>query len=620
VVATVADPLHTHLPLFLDGQAEAIEQSMQAAGWEFSQQWRPWVDHFDGNEPDINARRAQRRMQRDQEELPGILIFRGNSTEPRNCSGTKSDTKEEANVPKCALFVLLVPETVTGGISGPAFEAAMHLAKALSPNPIGLLAPSFSGSFASLAELVKPWKGSIASAVYSGGASNFEYAKAFEKNTGLVFHSGILNSKDYQAAACATLAKYGMTEQGAALLKEDEGGFAPSLATDLWTGSHGEKCPVETYIFPRDISHLRNAYQEALGSTVPSPYSDQPSGLNFTIRDPNSGEDSIPTFSETQTPLTQDAALNSITTELRQMHTNAVFISATNKLDELFLLRALRQACPDIRVFIDEPDILYVTAADREALTGTVIFSSYPMSFEGDRWLDRNPEAVPPVFSEAILEGLYNVGQLLLKRMNATLTPPVLHGYKQPGQRYPGVWILTLSRSGFYPVDFLAIQDKASWFEPNPNSKGEQFPPFVERLPPRGWLITLFYVSTLIVLGCLFFLYSNCSGNVKFIWLALADSNYPPKLEALLGVALSLTALVWILASPWWNALFTGPALLRGFVLAGALAPLVTFVAAIYILWFQSGQVKAAVKKARWRTLLSSGLPVVAYFVGSSGI
>jgi hypothetical protein len=39
---------------FLDAQLEAIERSLQWAGWEFAGQWLPWTDHFDASEGDIN--------------------------------------------------------------------------------------------------------------------------------------------------------------------------------------------------------------------------------------------------------------------------------------------------------------------------------------------------------------------------------------------------------------------------------------------------------------------------------------------------------------------------------------------------------------------------------------
>src|SRR5581483_11189030 len=114
----------------------------------FAEQWTPWIDRFDNGTKEINARRAERRLEREQEELPGVLVFRGSPTNPHGRPQ--------------ALFIFLVPETATAGIHGPVFYTAMHLASVLSRNPhgnqIALLAPGYSGSFPSLAQLTNEWQ------------------------------------------------------------------------------------------------------------------------------------------------------------------------------------------------------------------------------------------------------------------------------------------------------------------------------------------------------------------------------------------------------------------------------------------------------------------------------
>src|SRR5580658_9051410 len=194
IVATLPSPLHTRMMVFLDAQLEVIERSLQSAGWEFAGQWLPWMDRFDASEGDIGERRRQRRLQLEQEELPGVLIFR--STAPTNLFPANKH-----------LFVFVVPETATSGIGAPPFYAALHMANTLSTkdHEIGLLAPTFSGSFSSLTRIVTAWqRGSrgkgyrraIHHDVYSGAASNVAYAKAFEAGANLYFHSGIVNTRD----------------------------------------------------------------------------------------------------------------------------------------------------------------------------------------------------------------------------------------------------------------------------------------------------------------------------------------------------------------------------------------------------------------------------------------
>jgi hypothetical protein len=606
VIATVADPSHTHLALFLDQQTEAIERSVQNLGWQFAGQWLPWGDYFSGDQTDINGRRIQRRLQREQEEMPGILVFRKNGLDTKY-------TETPAHWP--GLFVFLVPETVTAGINIPSFHTAMNLARVLSPQGnVGLLAPTFSGSFPSLETVANQWKSSLYATVYTGSASNSGYADAFKKME-LNLYGGIFNSDDYKTAVCTILKHYDLSrkDQTTALLKEDEGGFQQSLG-DQWP------CRIQTFIFSRDISHLRNAYKDNFADTVPNPYSDQPPRLSFTIQDPNRGEDSIPTFSQTQTPLMQEAVLANITGEIEKAHIHTVLISATNRLDALFLLRALRVACPDTRIIIDNPSLLFVSAADREALTGAIFLSPYPMSFQGDAWLDKTQNGDRIAFSDAGIEGLYNVSQLLLKDIGAwqpshRTDKLSLHSYQQPGQDHPGVWVLTLTRNGFFPIDLSTNTDPRNWFKPNPDGKGGELPKGLDFLPSRGWLFTVLIVF---IVNVLFFLVLIRASlwNSGFIWLNMAD-NPEPKLGSLLTASLSLSALMWVLAWPWWNAqlssssgehLFDWRVLtLKLLIVAGWLVPLAALVVVIVLLFRHR-----LILQSKWQQIRYV-LPVVLY-------
>jgi hypothetical protein len=118
IVATVADPVHSRMQLFFDAQIQAIEKAVAIHKWEFATQWLPWRDHSDSS-GGIAEQLRERQLEREQEALPGILVFR------RNASPSDIFSSE-------ALFVLLVPETPTKGIAGDAFYAALHLARLLS--------------------------------------------------------------------------------------------------------------------------------------------------------------------------------------------------------------------------------------------------------------------------------------------------------------------------------------------------------------------------------------------------------------------------------------------------------------------------------------------------------
>ncbi|MGA3072240.1 MAG: hypothetical protein ABSG56_00975 [Bryobacteraceae bacterium] len=596
IIVTVPDPLHTRMTLTLDGQVEAIERSLQSAQWEFAGQWMPWNDRFDGREKDIAERHRQRELQAIGESIPGILIFR-------------SHPAEGGFPAKRLLFVLLAPETATSGIAWRPFVSALNLAAVLaSPGrPIGLLAPSFSGSFSSLTALVKEWQAAhpqdapLAHAVYSGSASSFSYADAFKQATQLEFHGGVVDTPDiYQDVFCKSLlADYNIDSHKAALLKEDETGFASAFEE--------KGCHVRQYVFPRDISHLRNAAQDASAIPASEAYSDPGRNLNFSIRDPDSGEDSIPTYSPVQTPLAQDAIVESIARELSERETRLVFIAASNPLDIMFLMRAIRRVTPDVRMVTDNPQILMVPLASQDPLSGTVVLSTYPMFADGELWLDQSGERM--IFPDPSAQGLFNVTQLLLRDLGAFPADKLqLRGYSplDGGSAYPGVWALSLTRTGFLPLAYYqrkwretaalppkggAAPEDRGWLRKNPylNQPRSSWAIF----PPRSWRITVFCTSGACLLLSLLLVWCNVAPAArKPYWLAVTE-GLGPRLMVLIAAGLSLVAEQWFLACPALfplDRILSNPAApLAGvafgaLVLAGLLAPLA---AVAYVLFLQ---------------------------------
>ena len=553
IITTAADPRHTRLSLFFDRQIEAIERSLQPLGWEFATQWLPWNDPFNSEENDIGERRHQRWLERQQEEFPGVLVFR--------------HAPEHHDFPPRALFVFIVPETPISGINGPSFFAAMRLAQELSTgkNQIGLLAPSFSGSFDSLARALdacakNSWteRHALHPIVYGGSISSREHAEAFANKTHLTFYSGIAATEDYETAFKHLIDLYQIPRDQAAYLVEDESAFSGSFATPPHEGD-----AIPRFVFPRDIDHLRNAYRDAVTGPGGDRQSAPGAAIDFSIKDPNVGEDGIPTFSDKQTPLSQDAAVAAITSELKRRHTRMVYIAATNSLDALFLARLVRQNSPDVRVLFGSGEILFVTAATDSALTGTLFLSTYPMFFSGDDWLDRlrmNRDRIQ--FAAPEFQGFFNVTQMLVAGLGAARRDQLeLRGYgqfrdesPQSAGAHPGLWLLSLTRSGVRPIDLLDENDAqhSRWFNETLASN-----PLVpqDEPPPFEWRLTVILLSVAIFAGSFVLLGCNVDDLVsRPMWLALTD-GYPYRLLALLGACLSASALEWLLSYPVWRAI-----------------------------------------------------------------
>src|SRR5262249_28590713 len=158
--------------------------------------------------------------------------------------------KSEAHYAAEVLFVLLVPETPTKGIAGEAFNAALNLARLLSSEGrIGLLTPTFSGSFESLTRFVSAWDSAhphvLYQKVYGGSISSASSAKGFRKNTKFEFYSGIANSDAYQNEFRSILDRYKIKPKDAAYWVEEDSGLGGAFRQDT------NETPL--YTFPREI-------------------------------------------------------------------------------------------------------------------------------------------------------------------------------------------------------------------------------------------------------------------------------------------------------------------------------------------------------------------------------
>jgi hypothetical protein len=566
IVATVADPVHSRMQTFFDGQIQSIEKAVAMHGWEFATQWLPWRDHVDNSSGGIEERRRERQLEREEEAMPGVLVFRR--------SGRTSD----------ALFVLLVPETPTKGIAGDAFYAALQFARVFSGDgcepsggacKTGLLAPSFSGSFDSLTRLLQPWDDpeTIYKTVFGGSISSFDNAKHFEhasinKRTQFKFRSGIADSDSYMAAFDQVLDYYSIDHSKAAYWVEDESGFGAAFqhSREKKKEKEIETEEIPIYRFPREISHLRSAYQEATQGSRNTVRTGAPT-LDFSLKDPSHGEDSIPVFSDTHTPVGQSAAISAITDEFRNEGTRMVFILAANTLDSLLLARFVRTESPNTRVLIGDADTLFIPAASQESLTGTLFLSTYPMFILGQEWLTRAANGGHGdtekhlIFPSASHQGLFNVAQLLLTQIGAA--HPVekgdcLYGYRQltipsGGSKddYPGLWLLTVTHSGFLPLNWFQATRGTDWFalrsdsscapaETTSTALEERFP---LDPPSTGWYVVTFGISLTIILTCVWLLRAG--------YFLASERWFLP----LLGAGLSLTAAQWILLLPAWRIL-----------------------------------------------------------------
>lgn len=413
VIALVPDPIHTRLALFFDRSLEALQQAAQRKGYTFDRSIMPW-DRYPREEPsNWETRAEQEDEQRLRETYPGLMIFR-RSKEPENSRQART------------LFVLVVSETPTAGLNRAQFRNSLDLISQLrgTPplpdewnDPLLVQGPTFSGSLESLEqELQGEAREKVASRVfvYSGTVTgphsitwfgdqtkSFAQFASFQENddyTRAQFLQYICD-RGYQPREVAILSEdetvYGALPYGT--LRKEEAQATPATKPESDAGQHdstGQRmsngCRKQTAFapldedvvklhFPREISYFRYAYQKA--SALQPSSSPSPSGnaiLQFDTSGTGSDDDSVAPYATAQTPLSQEAVMLGIVSQLQKHQIKFTLLLATDPVDDLFLAGYLRKAYAQGEVVITVPDLLFAREADPN-LRGVLALNTYSL-------------------------------------------------------------------------------------------------------------------------------------------------------------------------------------------------------------------------------------------------
>jgi hypothetical protein len=536
MIAIVPDPVHSHLLLAFDRSVEALQLSAEAMHYLQDRYWLPWQPQTPGA--------PQEPQGGDKSKQPGLLLFRmnGPAAQPSNGKSTKP----------AVLYVFLVAETSTAGIHGTQFSNAVQYVQQVckksadyagctNGNNISILGPTFSGSLASLRALTQS-QNSLQFTAYSGTASSIcaIHDQGLFKQSALIedfspdclkqnippapnldFRSMVGDEETAVQKFLATLKDRDAIQCGkgnaaqVAILSEADttyggaAGIAEATKTDENTrGPAHDECFYTHFRYPREISSLRNAAasSEPPAVTKQSNSSDDPAYLPFTLADqqPNSG-DEPPDFSWTQGPLSKEAVLMKFAAELRRGHYKYVGLIGTNVVDVLFLAKFLRSACPDVRLFIFDADLLFERDTDNAPYIGMLSISTYPLIGRDLSWI-RTQQAPPRLpFADQFEQGLYNAAVLAMKKaLAAQQNPPLMEvgaDKFDPATGILPVWVTIAGTGGYWPVQMIAAQrvDK---------TKAEI--PFIARMDsedfsPAWWTLTLLLAAMGIFQAWMFF-------------------------------------------------------------------------------------------------------------------
>lgn len=139
VIASLPDPVHTHMALLFYRGIETIQSAAQASGYLFSRAWMPWDISTHPESTDFTVRIAHEELADLKQSLPGLMIF---------------DKSGSNGVAASILFVFVVGETPTGGLHVEQFQNALNIRQSILADSTAD-GPAFSGSLSSLYSILK---------------------------------------------------------------------------------------------------------------------------------------------------------------------------------------------------------------------------------------------------------------------------------------------------------------------------------------------------------------------------------------------------------------------------------------------------------------------------------
>jgi hypothetical protein len=482
LIATVPDPVHTHLSLLFDRQVAAIEQAVQQAGYLFSRAYLPWDNAQHPEDTSYSVRLGQQDYQASREEYPGLLVFH---------NAEKINSKYPGLRP---LFVFLVAETPTGGINKDQFSTALTAIQDIcskgcaDPTPadgegnLFILGPTFSGSLYSLHAIVMEMgkNGNYPGVtIHSGTATDNDTIQWFNHSTAgfrkkefpkddprgaaVQFQSFQKDSRQALDRVLDFACSQGYQPDKIAVLSEDETAYGNVFRPANLPGANAPRTAacsenaetrqgrVLRLNFPRDFSALRNAYQRDLEASA-SPSGAPRSTLRLNLEDEGNDDDSVASFSPGQTPLSEEAIMMGIVTNLREQKINLVVIEATSPLDIVFLVRYLRVADPDARIVTLNTEMLLPRQVDDPHLRGVMQFVSYPLVPGLDDGTAGVCGKIPQVFPSDDSAGTFLATLSLLKAQGSAYDCFQYEAASADSGATDRLWLTVLGRDQFWPV------------------------------------------------------------------------------------------------------------------------------------------------------------------------
>jgi hypothetical protein len=446
LIATLPDPVDTHLDWLFDSNLDALKRAFETAGYVIDRFWLPWGRDDRPAAPFASpAPRA--------EERPGVLLFRG---APAGAGGK----------PRLGLLYV-VGESPTSGVKKAALRAALEerrdLLTTLLPSDAGqavpMVAPVFSGSADSLVRVLEGFRlSSGASFVLRSGTATATDSRALlhAPAEGRDFAATIHSDASLLKVLCSRIVgPLGLRNDQVAVLKESttEYGQARDMS---W------RCPGDARFlvlpFPMNISGLRAVYPAPAPAKEPQekvPTGEEPPRLPLSLTDPLRPSETIPAFSGVTAP-SIDIEFDALARVISHQGVRLVSILATDVRDTLFLATELRRRTRDVQLVTLESNDLYLRSEYRDALRGMLVVSTYPLLEPEARRLRGQRLA----FTNGAAEGTYNATLALLGLPGALIDYQGLPDDEDVRVPAPPVWVSVVGDGGMLPLAAEPLEDE----------------------------------------------------------------------------------------------------------------------------------------------------------------
>jgi hypothetical protein len=164
-------------------------------------------------------------------------------------------------------------------------------------------------------------------------------------------------------------------------------------------------------------------------------------------------------------PLSQEAQLMSISRLLERARTQFIVINASNVLDQLFLAKFLRRACPEARLVFIGGDLLFGRETENAPYVGSITLSAYSLLSPAPAPADGSPTDLR-AFADSSTEAYFNAASYILWDGNQ-LSNLRLANYRDPFQEnsslHTPMWAVAMGNDGYYPLGL--VDSCASDFE-----------------------------------------------------------------------------------------------------------------------------------------------------------